>query len=57
MSVFKSLLNEEAIYKLSNIVEMENKFDRNYLLYKTGNRKKGKTYYFKKFEAIRSFGI
>ena len=52
----KYFLNEEAIYKLSKIVEMENKFDRNDLLYKTGNRKKRKIYHFQKFKTIRSFG-
>ena len=35
---------------------MENKLDRNYLIHKTGNKKKDKTYYFQEFKTIRSFG-
>ena len=35
---------------------MENKIDINYLIYKTGNKKKDKTYDFQKFKTIRSFG-
>ena len=35
---------------------MENKLDRNYLIYKAGTKKKGKTYDFQKFKTIRSFG-
>ena len=35
---------------------MEDKIDINYLIYKTGNQKKDKTYDFQKFKTIRSFG-
>ena len=42
----KNFLNEEAISKLKKIVEMANKLDRNDLIYKTGNKKKGKIYDF-----------
>ena len=42
----KHFLNEEATYELSKIVEMENKLERNHLIYKTGNRKNDKTYDF-----------
>ena len=35
---------------------MENKLDRNNLIYKTGNKKNDKTYNFQKFKTIRSFG-
>ena len=35
---------------------MENKLDRNDLIYKTGNKKKDKTFDFQKFKTIRSFG-
>ena len=35
---------------------MENKLDRNDLIYKAGNKKTDKTYDFKKFKIIRSFG-
>ena len=52
----KDFLNEEATYELNKIVEMENKLNRNYLTYKTGNKKKDKTYDFQKFKTIRSFG-
>ena len=33
---------------------MENKLERNYLIYKTSNKKKGKTYDFQKSKTIRS---
>ena len=52
----KDFLNEENKYELNEIVEMENKLNRNYLIYKTGNKKKEKTYDFQKFTTIRSFG-
>ena len=42
----KHFLNKEAAYELSKIVEMENKLERNDLIYKTGNRKNDKTYDF-----------
>ena len=42
----KDFLNGEATYELNKTVEMENKFDRNDLSYKTGNKKKDKTYDF-----------
>ena len=35
---------------------MENKLNRNYLIYKTGDKKKIKTYDFQKIKTIRSFG-
>ena len=35
---------------------MENKLDRNDLIYKIGNKKKDKTYDFQKFKVITSFG-
>ena len=38
------------------MVEMENKLDRNDLTYKTGNKRKNKTWDFGKFKTIRSFG-
>ena len=44
------------MYKLNKIVEMENKLDRNDLIYETSNKKKDKTYDFQKFKTIRSFG-
>ena len=40
----KDFLNEEATYKLKQIVEMENKLDRNDFIYKTDNKKKNKTF-------------
>ena len=36
-------LNEEATYELNIIVEMENKLNRDDLIYKAGNKKKDKT--------------
>ena len=53
----KDYLNEEATYQLNKTAEMENELDRNYLIYKTGNKKKDKTYDFRNFKTIRSFGI
>ena len=35
---------------------MENKLNGNYLIYKTGNRKKDKTHDFQKLKTLRSFG-
>ena len=35
---------------------MENKIDRNDLIYRRGNKEKDKTYDFQKFKTIRSFG-
>ena len=35
---------------------MENKLDRNNLIYKTGNKEKDERHGFKKFETTRSFG-
>ena len=52
----KDFLNEEATYELNKIVEMENKLNRDNLIYKTGNMKKDKTYDFQKFKTIISFG-
>ena len=50
-------LNEEDTHELNKIVEMENKLNRKDLIYKTGNKKKDKTYHFHmKFKAIRYFG-
>ena len=40
-------LNEEATYELNIIVEMENKLNRDDLIYKVGNKKKDKTDNFK----------
>ena len=51
----KNFLNEEATYELNKIVKVENKFDRNNLIYKTGNKKSDKTYEFQKYKTIRSF--
>ena len=53
----KDYLNEDATYQLNKTAEMEIELDRNYFIYKTGNKKKDKTYDFWKFKTIRSFGI
>ena len=52
----KNFLNEEATYELIKVVEIENKFDKNDLIYNTGSKKKDKTYDLQKFKTIRSFG-
>ena len=36
--IFKDFLNEEATYELNKIVKMENKLNRDDLIYKTGNK-------------------
>ena len=51
----KDFLYEEATYELNKIVEIENKIDGKELIYKTGNKKKDKTYDFQKFKSIRFF--
>ena len=53
----KDYLNEEATYQLNKTAEMENELDGYYFIYKTGNKKKDKTYDFWKFKTMRSFGI
>ena len=37
-----NFLNEKTTYEWDKIVEIENKFNRNDLIYKTGNKKKDK---------------
>ena len=46
----KDYLNEEATYELKRITEMENKLDRNDLIYKSSNKKKDKAFDFQKFK-------
>ena len=53
--MFSKDLNEEVTYKLKKIVEMENKLNRNGLIYKTGDKKKVKTFDFLKLKTVRSF--
>ena len=43
----KNFQNEEATYELNKIVEMENKLNRDYLIYKTGDKEKDKNMIFK----------
>ena len=50
----EDFLNEEATYELNKITEIENNTDD--LIYKTGNKRKDKTYDFQKFTTIRSSG-
>ena len=40
--ISKDFLNEEATYELTKTVEIENKLNRDDLIYKTGNKKKEK---------------
>ena len=42
----KNVLNEEPTYEFNKIVEMENKLNRDDLIFKTSNKKKDKTYGF-----------
>ena len=52
----KDFLNAGATCELNKSVKMKNKQNRDDLIYKTGNKKKNKSYYFQKFKTIRSFG-
>ena len=52
----KNCVNEKAACELNKIVQMKKKFNRDDLIYKTGNKKKDKAYDFRKFMTIRSFG-
>ena len=52
----KDSLYEEATCELIKIIEIENKLNRGYLIYKTGNKKKDKTYDFQNFKAISLLG-
>ena len=49
-------LNEKGPYELNKIVEMQYKLNRDNLIYKTGNKKKNKTYDFQMFKTLWSFG-
>ena len=49
----KDYLNDEAEQKFLKNVKMENELDRNSLIYKTGNKKKDKTYDFQKCKTIK----
>ena len=51
----KDFLYEEPKYKLNKIVEMENKYHRNDLIYEIGNKKREKTYDFEKLRTIKYF--
>ena len=46
---------KKFIYELNKIVEMENKLNRDYLIYKTSIEKKDRTFGFQMFKAIWSF--
>ena len=46
----KDVLSEEATYKFKKNVEIENKLNRDNLIYKTGNKKKDRTHGFQKFK-------
>ena len=48
----KDFLTEEAKYELNKIVEMENKLNRNDLIYKTGSKKSIKHMIFKSLKEI-----
>ena len=50
----KGFFTKEAINKLSKTMKIKQNINRCNLIYKTGNKKKEKTYDFKKFETIRS---
>ena len=54
--VFKIFFPEKAIHELNKIVEVEQKFDRDTLISKTGDKKKDKKYDFRKFNTLRPFG-
>ena len=46
----------ETRYKLTKITQKEKEINRDHLIYKTGNKKKDKTYDFQSFKTISTFG-
>ena len=51
----KDFLSEEAIYEEYKIQEIEEKVNKYDFLYKSGNKKKDKTFDFQKFQTIKFF--
>ena len=54
--VFKTFLGEEAMYELKKTKEIGQTINRDDLTYKTGNKKKDKTYDFDRIKTMRCFG-
>ena len=52
----KAFLTEEAIFELNKFIEIEQKFNRDDLVYQKGDNKKDKIYDFQNFKTLRSFG-
>ena len=52
----KHFSSEKAIYELNRIKEIEQKINKDDLVYKAGDKEKDKTCYFQKFKTIKSFG-
>ena len=52
----KEFLYEEAVYELYKIKDIEEKINRDDLIYKSGNKKQDKKFDFEKFKIIKSFG-
>ena len=51
----KNILNAGAKYELSEIAEMENKLNRNELIYEKGNKKKGKRVKHMIFKSVKQY--
>ena len=52
----EDFLTKDAIFVLNKIVEIEQKFNRDYFIYKASDKKEDKTYYFQNFETLKPFG-
>ena len=52
----KTFLGEEAMYELKKTKEIGQTINRDDLTYKTGNKKKDKTYDFDRIKTMRCFG-
>ena len=52
----KDFLTEKAIYELNKSKKTEPQNERNDLIYKTGDKKKDKSYVYRRFNTVRFFG-
>ena len=52
----KDFLTEKAIYELNKSKKIKPQNERNDLIYKTGDKKKDKSYVYRSFNTVRFFG-
>ena len=52
----KDFLTEKAIYELNKSKKIKPQNERNDLIYKTGDKKKDKSYVYRRFNTVRFFG-